>query len=1200
MRRTLFAVLVAVLLGPNVAISPSAAEQRPGEMIVAMASSKSICGGNTGKVCPGTAPALTPPVAASPVIPAPKPPLTTVTPTPPASTTAPVPAPTLPSVTTPVSPLSPTISSVPTAHPMVTATLLGQTGEDVVGTFSGTPDGIKDVHIKLSGVSGTIKGVRITGLEGIWETPANGKNWLVAIRPQSDPSVVDLYFDYFKVVSSYMVTLTFSDGATQAFQAATNNPGSIYLAAPAPAPTAPTNPTPAPVTSSPPAASPTPAPVIGSGKLAVLTVDPANGGVGFQRAHWVTSINKMVIPFGSQTEHSIRALDPVTNTWDYLWPKDAGGLQSRDNQASFYVPQRDEIWLWGGSHLEVYATQLPGSSGTVVDGPVTADNYTWWKIDYDSGPDGWSKAQDLAKTGNRIQVTIPTVVYLSPSIYAGQAGPALWAGRFSIAQKRWVATGAEANGGVDAFAGVIKNFGGFLIDPGTAWSAQANMGMLFGGSDGGNSSNRYWIIEPNSGGPEPYKMAEVIGGGVRPPIRAQCMNCLVAVGKDFYLFGGTSGGFEGALKDLWKFDTTSRTWTQLPDAPRGSYTPAVTYDSDRNAVVAWVYESLYVFDIASGRWSDQTPAGLPCIFNQVGAYAPTVKAHLYEGGNKCADGSSPGAGIFAVSVNGQAIATPPSATTTNPPVAASASTGHIPLGYLDTISSDGSAQGWSYDPDVSSQSNDVQIYADGPSGSGTFIAMITANASRPDVNSGLSVTGNHGFSFSIPANLKDGKSHQLYIYGIDKTGDGNFLLTGSPKSFAIGGSPTTSTTSPTAPPASTVVPQLPISGSGSIGGLNIPLRTWVARSFPTIQNSPGGASVGSNGSKHLRFATSFTTGLVYELGGDYSATVTSWLGLWSYDMVRDQWQLAYPWCGNPGEAMLGSRDELGWVWDSKRSLFWALPGFVYPTSNFSCNGGAEPLYGTIMTFDPATGKYANPGAAVEPINGQKPKNGIYDPATDSIYRAGTGNSGLVWDVYHISSNTWDQYGTPCATGSAPSGPCAGGGLAYINDVDLGFEYIAADLAHRKIYAIDPIYYRLLQFDMDQHTVTIKAAIPEPDPARVAQARSRVWTLSDLTQVAFDSINNVLFYSYWGYADGAVTLLIYHPDTDTWETDTMFQPDGLKVRGNSVAFNPVTNALMIFGGLCGSDTDPVCGKSHGIGGADPSLNNFFLYRYGNGK
>jgi hypothetical protein len=111
-----------------------------------------------------------------------------------------------------------TASPSPTLHPTMTARLLGQTGEDLVGTYSQGADGIKDVHLQLSGVSGTISGVRITGpgLDGIWETPANGQNWIVGIKPQSNSSVVDLYIDFYKPITSYNLTVTFSDGATQA------------------------------------------------------------------------------------------------------------------------------------------------------------------------------------------------------------------------------------------------------------------------------------------------------------------------------------------------------------------------------------------------------------------------------------------------------------------------------------------------------------------------------------------------------------------------------------------------------------------------------------------------------------------------------------------------------------------------------------------------------------------------------------------------------------------------------------------------------------------------------------------------------------------------------------------------------------------------------------------------------------------------
>jgi hypothetical protein len=247
-------------------------------------------------------------------------------------------------------------------------------------------------------------------------------------------------------------------------------------------------------------------------------------------------------------------------------------------------------------------------------------------------------------------------------------------------------------------------------------------------------------------------------------------------------------------------------------------------------------------------------------------------------------------------------------------------------------------------------------------------------------------------------------------------------------------------------------------------------------------------------------------------------------------------------------------------------------------STWRCPPGSGTEEFGILTFDPVSKKWSNPNAAAEPISGQKPKNAIYDPQTDSIYRSGIGNTGVGWTVYNIGTNTWKYYETSHATDGT-----------YINNSELAFEYLAADLSRRKIYAIDPVYYRLFEFDMDRHTISIKAPIPEPNPARIAQSRNLQWTLKDFTMPVFDSVNNVLLYPYINSLDdGRPKLLIYHPDKNSWETDSMYQPDGLPVRGNSFTFDPVHNVLISFGGLAPG------------GDADPSVTHFFLYRYGNGS
>ena len=110
----------------------------------------------------------------------------------------------------------------------------------------------------------------------------------------------------------------------------------------------------------------------------------------------------------------------------------------------------------------------------------------------------------------------------------------------------------------------------------------------------------------------------------------------------------------------------------------------------------------------------------------------------------------------------------------------------FPYGWLDVITPGGIILGWALDKDRPSESIDVHIYFDGPAGSGTFIAGVNANLYRADVNQAEGVTGNHGYNFPVPDRYRDGNTHSVWVYGIDRddpSGNSNRQLFGVPKTF---------------------------------------------------------------------------------------------------------------------------------------------------------------------------------------------------------------------------------------------------------------------------------------------------------------------------------------------------------------------------------------------------------------------------------
>jgi len=100
-----------------------------------------------------------------------------------------------------------------------------------------------------------------------------------------------------------------------------------------------------------------------------------------------------------------------------------------------------------------------------------------------------------------------------------------------------------------------------------------------------------------------------------------------------------------------------------------------------------------------------------------------------------------------------------------------------------------SLAGWACDPDDYAAAMQVHFYADGPAGTGSFVGATTANLVREAAVGDLcGGKNNHGYAFSTPASLKDGRKHTIYVYAINTPAGNNPQLTDSPKTIVCSSS----------------------------------------------------------------------------------------------------------------------------------------------------------------------------------------------------------------------------------------------------------------------------------------------------------------------------------------------------------------------------------------------------------------------------
>ena len=171
-------------------------------------------------------------------------------------------------------------------------------------------------------------------------------------------------------------------------------------------------------------------------------------------------------------------------------------------------------------------------------------------------------------------------------------------------------------------------------------------------------------------------------------------------------------------------------------------------------------------------------------------------------------GSTISSGTYSVTVNGQncgAISTPTPVPTYTPTPIPTPTVNHLPSGVLDVANCD-IIGGWAYDSDAPTAQIAVHLYADGPAGSGTMLGGYETTGLRSDVNASQNITGNHGFTITTPASLKDGRNHIIYVYGIDTVNGPSAQLTNSPKTLLACNIATPTPVPPTPTPVVTPVP----------------------------------------------------------------------------------------------------------------------------------------------------------------------------------------------------------------------------------------------------------------------------------------------------------------------------------------------------------------------------------------------------------
>jgi hypothetical protein len=349
--------------------------------------------------------------------------------------------------------------------------------------------------------------------------------------------------------------------------------------------------------------------------------------------------------------------------------------------------------------------------------------------------------------------------------------------------------------------------------------------------------------------------------------------------------------------------------------------------------------------------------------------------------------------------------------------------------------------------------------------------------------------------------------------------------------------------------------------------IDVPVKQWVALTMPEKGKGPTGPL------KHLTAAVNPDNGRIYMTGGDYDGLQFSQQSYrqetWSLSLAErwanrtDRnagWRLEYPYCGPVGQVQPKHPDFVGWTWDSKRKVFWMVPGVMERLSDSSnCPGetgtrASDPgfLYNRIMQFDPETRRWrdvsGNAGSFIDTWMS------VYDPKTDTLIRfSHSGSHGSLVSTYSIAEDRWGDRVLPLN--------------AVRRDIRIKKEYLAVDYADRMIYVIDGISGRLHRYGMDAGKMEDLG--PVPGGAHGSENQM---------MVVWDSVSRVLLW----FLETKRRAHAYHPGSRRWEELPLIaDPPDAMVQGRMLVYDPQQNVMLLLGGL-------------------PANPHMLVFRYGEGR